>query len=522
MAFQASAWLWLFLPWAMLVVLTLRAYRPTVQVPYIDLWPREDERRDEKRRSWRPPPLAILLLLLAIACAIVALARPASWPTDPRIARLTIVLDRGVTMLMGQRLESARETLIRSLRTLLADDAEITIIDPLSPDTVVSPTSLAEALRRPATSVDIGGRIDAIVTSRRDEPMMLLSDRKYDGIVSVAGDVAVENVGIVAATAANGECWLTLRNDSSISQVQVMLSSIDASQRHTVQLPDAGSTREYRLVCPSAMPLRVRLEIADDFADDNVWWILPERVPARITIDAGAPQWLRRFALSYGNATAANELSREVLITTSNARSPHSLCIAAGMVSLLLPDELLLPDHPLTSNVVLPRRVLAGLPLPPGNWQVLLHVDQTPLLAVDDDACSVWIGFTPEGEITPDYLVLLVNAVGFASGVKCTAGRPEVLGDSWEQIEGIALGELPPGSRAGLYRNGDRYHAVNVRSPDLPASAGSALLDEQLAEMAQQQDSPTTLAPWIWILCLVGITGAVCCVKVGENRFVER
>lgn len=501
MGLATPSWLWLLLPWAALVVITLRAYRKRIAVPYLDLWPRE-EVSEGRRRAWRPPALPIVLLLAALLLAVVALSRPEMSSRTPTIKRITVVLDRGITMLAGDRLRQAAEAAMTALMPLLDTEAQITLIDPLEGEELLGPASLRSAMGRPATAVDLRARI---ARAAGPAPVLIISDQAQG---------AIENVGIVSASARGGECWLRLRNDSSLVRATVQFAADGKAFTTDIDLPARGEERNYVLRCPKEQPLRVELEVVDDLEDDNVWWIMPEVITPRISTGQGLPDWANRFAASYARAKPPGEFSKDVVMSAELVEGSPCVVIGVSEDQIELPPDAVILDHPVLANVVLPVRVRGGAALPAGEWQILVSASGRPLLAANDASRTLWIGFRPDGEITPDYLVLLSNAVEFCGGIVCETAKPAPLDGRWQAVKGPAkTSGAVPGMRAGLYRNGNSYLAVNAPAPRLKSRRQSDISVELLA--VAQRSSRIALSPWLWVCAAALAASAAGAIRKG-------
>ena len=435
MTLSGSAWLWLLVPYAALVLLVLRSYRPKVGVPFLDLWPRELSPQ-RRHHGFRIPPLALWLMLLAILAGILAMARPMKRGESARAIRVSMVVDRGIVMLAGNRLQRARERVLRELPPLLEPDATIEVIDDQGYRQLVGPGGLAKALAGEAGTLDTRDAVNAIVrrlVNESDDPIVLMSEPvagvPAGRVVVATPSGVVRNVGIVSADAVANRVLLRVRNNSDVKQVRCELEGQEGKgeghRETTLDLPAWGQEMQYTLECPKGRPLTIRLDVADDLAVDNVF-----RVPAdpsvKLEMSAGVPPAVGRFVERYQRVrpAGADAMVVHVLASSEGGIPPRSVVVLAGEAegegSVELSDARVLPEHPLFANVRLPRTVLASRQKPPvlsdGIWRILLADQGRPLLASDEVNRRVWIGFDskPWARET-DYPIFWNNLVAFLS-----------------------------------------------------------------------------------------------------------
>lgn len=525
MAWSEPGWLWALVPWSALVVVVLRGYRPHIVVPYLDLWPRDDAPTPHRRR-WRIPPVPVLLILLSVLTSVISLAGP-SLPTSlPRLAHLKIVVDRGLSMLAGDRLAKVSADILRELPAYLEPDASIEVVEADGARQLVGPQGLRAALEQPAQAIAIDESL--AVTLRRLEqedsgPILVISARPAgvsEHILATGKPGRLANVGIVSAAAREGHLLLRLRNDSFLAEVSVVLKGGRRTDRRTLKLPEQGGEREYVLVWPETPPLSVTLDVSDDLAEDNLFWILPERLNPRLDLSPGLPESLERFAASYAAARppAANAPVIHLVSEVASA-APASILVQAGDVPVD-PSSLRMADHPLLSNVRLPDRMLAvQQPLPSGDWQVILSAGTRPLLAVDEPNRRVWVGFSAEGwDREIDYPIFWTNLIEFITPSPGVMATPHRLEASWKRAEG----ELPSsmnGLRAGLYERGGEKIAIHVPAPQ---ALGEVLEDSWEQQLRQQLagQGRRALSPYGWLVAglLAGLAGVWVCVHSKSGR----
>lgn len=516
MTFASPAWLLLLLPWGGLVVLALRAYRPKVLVPFLRLWPKE-ETAPSKRRGWRPPPVSLILILLAALLSILALAGASLGTGQRRLGSCTILVDRGVTMLAGNRFARAAQAALDALKPMLTPDAQIHVVDHTSERHLLGPAQLTiDALGKP-TAADVHEALSARLGNLGEDlpwPVVLISDLPDSGrdVIAVRPTGPVNNVGIASAEANAGICRLRIRNDSDRTSVTIAISDGMPTE---AQLGGRGS--EVTVELPMAQPFaRVALEIEDDLPDDNVRWL--GDLPPAVVSGEGLPAVVARFAKVYSESRRPAADSPKVTLTAKPTDVERCVMVPAEadgeLTSVRWPAEL--PDHVILQQVRLPQRMVVGrTALPAGQWNVLLTHDDKPLLAADDQARRVWVGFLPEAndEAVAEYLVLLTNAVRFCGGGAFEQSIPRVLSGEWERIEPKEQPEVP-GMRAGLYERGDERRAIYVAAPVLTefGADANAGVQKRLAAYADAK-AQKNATPWLITTALLLVIGAIACAR---------
>ncbi|HEX2974224.1 MAG TPA: hypothetical protein VHP11_17955 [Tepidisphaeraceae bacterium] len=501
------AWLMLLAPWAALVALCLREFRPKVVVPFLGLWPAEPP-GESKQRFWRVPPWAVVLLLLSLLLIVVALAQPALRRDRPALQEMTVVVDRGITMLAGGRLRNAAQSLQKACEGLLSPDATIRVeeVGSRADGEVVSAAGLWERLSHPVSAMRVQDELRPIAArvAARGGTVVLLSDMvdPPSGAVRCVPAGRPENVGIVSVTVNQGKCLLTLRNDSSRTNAHVKLAGTgNRAVEQDLQLPARGGTSGYTLDVPSEL-LKVTLAEADDLEDDNVRWLVP-RYSANLVLAAGTPDRVQRFARSYAAGRAARPASRTVRITGwENLPENDAIVIAQGQTRVNLTQNAW-PDHEILRDVRIPKTVLAAdrgamRNATAAGWSVLLGSPEQALLAVDDKHRRVWVGFEPASEQdVPDWLILLTNIADHLAETPHSTSRPRPLGDGWRRLEPGMAAEGEAGTRYGVYQRGETLVAINVAAPVLRECERTDIRSKILAEADAQ--SRVDLAKWLWL-----------------------
>lgn len=500
-------WLILLGPWAGLVILALRQYRPKVLVPYLDLWPREEPRDQQKRRGWRPPAFPVAMLLGAMLAGVLALGRPVWEGRRPTLPKMTIIVDRGVTMLAGGRDQRVADRALGILEPLLAEDSEIRVIDTLGGDRLVSRGQLGQVLHQPATPVDTQTRVRVLVRGQRagGGVTVMLSDHPAvdANVVQIGPENAVRNIGIVRAAVTEKQCLVEVRNDTELTEATVVISGIS----HRVQLPPRGQARQYTLPADGDGMIHVHLDVADDLADDNDWWILPDKLAPKLVVSPAVSPVVKRFAAAY-SATRTKLDGTTVQIVPAN-EAGADYCIIVAPADRIVNVPALRADHLILRNVRLPEQVLAtSASLPVGEWQPILTAGGTVILAADATHRRVWLGMELPEE-SAEQVLLWTNIVDFVGSGPEAKYAPRMLDATWKR-EGEELPAEVNGLRAGVYERVGERVAVCVPAPIFPPVRQNVPAEKRLLAMAQQA-SNVPASPYLWALAtaIVAVAAAM-------------
>ena len=479
MSLLTPVWLLLLVPWLGLVVLSLRGFRPKILVPYLELWPR-DELSPENRRNWRPPSLPVLLLLLAILAVILALSGPLLRSSQPQLRQLTVIMDRGITMLAGNRLAHASTRLREALDPLLAADATIRVVDDAGNVRLVGIREFDAQLAQPARAILTHDRLNDLITRElRDtnQPVILLSDwppaEKNPRFLSVSPTGNIQNIGIVGATFAAGKLQVEIRNDSTNTTCPISLQSASSSLQDTLKLPPQGKTQSFTFTLAGSLPVIIHLDIPDDFQEDNHWKIPPPFASPRISTTATVSPALQRFISAYLQTRPPTADARTISVGTES--SPHAVTLHPCSDPITIaPGVRVTGDHPLLQNVHLPTSLLATLNDLPDGYHILWQIGKRPLLAIDESKRNIWIGFASTAwEDEPDFVIFWTNI-----------------------IQWLDADSPPP-------------MAGNIPAPQFPPAMPQQDISAKLLALASRENQ-LRLAPWGFALAAAFFASALC------------
>jgi len=499
MSFSSPLWLLGLLPWAAAVLLLLIGRLRRVKVPFLQLW-QGPAAKPRDRRFIEPPPLALALAMLAMLLAVLAAARPVIRTWGILGPRITIIVDRSVTMsargIQAPRFQETIDLAAAPIRNAFDNPVELLTIpprDPIRADFSDWP-SLAKAM--PPTAVDSADSLRHLVVQRLAEttgPVIVLSDQPLsiqdDRLIQIPPEAQLQNVGIVRFAAREtpaGQVMVRLRNQSALTRAALRLS-IDSQQLAPVaiDLPGSGE-HDYFLDLPATgRIISVELLADDDLAADNRAYLVREQAWPIVEQRAALPLELQRMIDLYSRLRPASEGSARIAIVASTDALPGSDPAAVLAAATTRPaGQLKVADHPITRSITDWPAVLkdaAGAPAPGDlTWTTLISIDGQPLLAAREQPLrQVWVGFSSQSfPASPDFVIFWTSVFNWlGQGGQAYASHPiaQLPSGWWVPLPPAPpTASYEPGLWPGVYSRGEgvlrAVNAVDVRIPPLPAT----------------------------------------------------
>jgi len=284
------------IPWAALVLWLLLGKRRRVNVPFLELWKGPVSGPTARRRIGMPP-LALTAVLAALLMMIVAAAGPGIGGAGRDAAPVVIVVDRGITMSMGK--PPRFEALLAELRPMVREqfgDAKVQIV------------YVPQGEGGLGTAIDTREMLEPAVREQlelnADSPVIVLSDQHLsqsnERLVQMAPHSGVNNIsiaGIAARISPVGQVMVKVRNQSSAARTALRIENA----RQEVDLPPSGEVRDYFLpIDANAKVIRVEIETGDDFAGDNVAYLVRRGswpiIEARIAVFAELARLIEKYS----------------------------------------------------------------------------------------------------------------------------------------------------------------------------------------------------------------------------------
>ncbi len=432
MTFAAGIWLIGLVPWAALSAWLLWGRPPRLRVPFLDLWRGPVAVRRQSRRALERPPVAIAALLLAMLLAILAAAGPRL--SSSGHGKITVLVDRGLTMSATPGGEARYVTLARSVRERLGS-ARIDVVDLLTGEmhsgAAGDLTALVANWKR--TAIDTRPSIGPAVAQQmapHPGPVIVLTDHPVAmddaRLVAIAPRGRLNNVGISAIAARErpaAQVMVEILNESAAMGTDLTVTSAGGTVTRHIDLPQRGARVRAFVDLPAlGAMVEARLATADDSDADNAAYLAREGAPPRLEARSNVPQALAHFLHVYEKARPANEASRTVAVAARRAdlggepgavwEIPAAQNGAAGAIHV--------ESHPVTELVDWPAIVKSAAltpSAPNGFLPVVTLGGRTAVAVQESPARQVWVGFNSEDFApSPDFVVFWSNVFTWLSG----------------------------------------------------------------------------------------------------------
>jgi hypothetical protein len=465
MGFLAPMWLWGLVAWAGVTAYLLAGQRHRVGVPFLDLW-QGPEGAPKVRRRVTPPPISLVMLIGAMLLMILSAARPVL--RTGKGVNITIVLDRGITMMPAGRMQESADRVDQLLRDSGPVD-RLTVI-PVPGKGSVEFFGEVDWTRFPPVPMDVPSELAATVRrtlSQTTEPIVVVTDRpveQSDRVVQIAPSRIPENVGIVSIAARGREAMVRVRNDSDLSEAKLLVDGVE----RTINLPARGSEADFFVETAATQQLQVRLEIEDDLPVDNAAWLVKVRSWPTIELRTHATPELQRMVETYRQHRPASQASRTVVIGQNEQADVWIEEDAAQRVE----EEPTAAAHPVVQGVdwaQLKDLRKTSREMPAGYSPVLSAGDNAIIGVKHEPRRGVWIGFSSQSlQRTPAYVIFWTNVLDWVGqgGDEWQAHPPRPLASGWRRIEPAASEPmLEAGLWPGVYARGDERVAVHAPAP---------------------------------------------------------
>jgi hypothetical protein len=450
MFFASPIWLALLLPpWAGVAVWLMWSRRgERTDVPFLALWRGGAEDSPREGREFRPPPVALVAALAAALLAIVAAGRPAIVDAAPRAGPMvTIILDRGVTMSVGDRMAEVIEAARPAVGEAFGDGPTNLVEVPDVPDTGPQTHRLAWsqlASHVPPTQEQTAEAVPFAVRralATTDGPVVVLSDHAIaeaagPRVVQIAPAKALQNVAIanfVVREQPRPQAMVTVANDSDRERATLRVRSGErAATERTIDLPrTAGGEVKVFVDLPSldaAATAEIEVEGSgdgggggDDITIDNVAHAKRQRTFPAIEVRAAVPAEVRRVVDAYAKARPAQETSTRIAIVGDGA-VPTDLPVAilsSASASDAVGGAVTVAAHPVSAGVDWADAKAQAAGAPPGEgWRAVVSVAGRPAVAVRETSHrQVWMGFhASDFARTPEFVIFWTNVFDWLAG----------------------------------------------------------------------------------------------------------
>src|SRR5688500_16089804 len=366
MFFASPVWLALLLPpWALVAAWLMWSRRgERTDVPFLALWRGRAEESPREKREFRPPPIAVVAALAATLLAILAAARP-GFETPLDGPHITIILDRGLTMSVGER----RAEVVKAANPEIQQAFGL---GPTSfvavPDGTVDETDRSDwldpARSLPPTQQHTAEAVQVAVTqalAKMHGPVVVLSDQKLaenQRVVQIAPTKRLRNVGIVRFVVRESpepQAMVTVANFSDRERATLRVRSGDRTVvERAIELPRAiGGEASFFVDLPSPQsPATAELQVDDDIALDNVARAKRQRSFPAIEVRSSVPPEVRRVAEAYGKARSPGEGRVRIAISGADqVPGDVPVAIVANSPSDSFAGAVHIAAHPVSARV---------------------------------------------------------------------------------------------------------------------------------------------------------------------------
>lgn len=440
MLFASPIWLALLLPlWGAVAVWLIWSRRgERTDVPFLALWRVGAEESPRAKREFRPPPLALVAALLAALLAILAAGRPLIISAAAAGPPLTIIVDRGITMSVRDRLAEAIEAARpRVLEAFGEGPTDLVIVPDGAAQRVSRLTWPDVAAQAPPTQAQSGEAVRAAVLqtlAKTDGPVVVLSDHAIPAaadprVVQVAPASALQNVAIVnfaVRELPKPQAMVTVANFSGQEKATLRLRSGErVLVERPINLPRAtGGEANFFVDLPALGAAAVaEIEVqgaGDDIAIDNVARAARQRSFPNVEIRAAAPAEVRRIAQAYRKARPAGEASRTIAVVDADTVPDDvPVAIIANASSTHGAGAVQVAAHPVSAGVDWADAQAQAAGAPPGaNWRAVVSIGGHPAVAVRETPLrQVWIGLdAPDFARTPEFVIFWTNVFDWLAG----------------------------------------------------------------------------------------------------------
>jgi hypothetical protein len=448
MSLLSPIWLAGLIPWLAITVWLLWGQRRRVPVPFLPLW-QGPVVGPRARRSIQMPPMAVAMALLAMLLGIAASTLPQISTTGAGDeSAVGMIVDRGISMSAGgpgnRRFRQAADNAWSLFETHFRNaPVDLTII----PGQRFGRTTLRECREKInaliPTGVDTHSAVQAAVMARLAEskgPVLVISDQPLpivsDRLIEIAPQMMVDDVGIAGIAACErplSQVMVRIRNQSLLTDAQLIVTSNGQSVHRRIQLPKQGSEQDYFVdMNQLGLVVSAALDVRDDQAADKRAWLVREGSSPHIESQLPIPPELQRMIDVYQRARPATAGSSGLAVVGQLSQVPTDApaVIIAPPNGATSTGPATVIRHPITDHVRwerLPASIQTAGEAPAGWTPLVLLGRQVLVAARPQPPRQVWIGFDAPGwASTPDYVVFWTNVFDWAgrSGGESFLGYP--------------------------------------------------------------------------------------------------
>lgn len=492
MTFLTPIWLLALLPWTALVAWSLTRRRRTVAVPFVNFWP--VGAAPSKRHGPQRPPVAVILLLASLLSAILA-AGGLSWRGGPeKRASVTLIVDRGATMSVGDRITP---TLADVRGALTERGFSVRVL------AVPAPATTSGVAIAPC-AVDTSQMLNAAIAVERRErpaiPVVVVTDQALSAtweadsrVVRVAPSIrppariAITLMAAEPVGASGGQVMLRLRNEGiTESETPLTLTSGGRTTDRSIRVPPAGEARDVFVDLP-LIGETIEARLGGGLLGERAYLSRRSAWPRVEVVGGAVPPDVARAVAAYGRARPASDGSARVTVASGGqvpvGHDGPAVMVGAGDVIDVAAGTPQVVFDALTTDIDWDALVGGGVAIhgrPPAGFASLVTKGDVTILAATptgDAPRRAWVGLsTATSAQGAEWVMMwtrLFDVLGAGGPTRYEAAPPVALGNGWRSTGG----DVPAGTEVGLwpgvYRHDDG-RALAVNAPDVTPTGGLA------------------------------------------------
>lgn len=494
MFFVSPIWLIGLVPWGALVVWVLLGRLEKAGVPFLGLWQAQNPNARRPRRYLERPPSAVAAMLLAILLGILAAAGPGIQFGQIESPRVTIIVDRGLTM----SATAGRETRFAAAAEMVQEALPNATVELLAvpEEQTAGGDWLARARKMNRTAVVDPVAVELVcrrALAESGDLVVVLSDGELNlhdpRLIQVAPESSLSNVGIeslaVRAEPA-AQAMVRVFNQSRLTSAELIVGADGKTVwSQQVDLPDEGQSKDYFVDLNSSPGVvDAQLHCADEMDLNHRAWVVRRSAWPSVEARSALPPELARMIEVYGRDRPATAQSVKIAVIGASGRIPGDMPTAIvvdsqnGSRRLAENDAIVVADGPLKIAGVDWSKVLAeaSVSRPAGtDWRPIVSAGSVAVVAVRNDPVKqVWIGInSADFAKRADYVVFWSEIFQWlgGGGPAYESDGVELLAGRWTRVEPDESA-TEPGLLAGLYRSPEgSLRGVNASCPKLPEAA---------------------------------------------------
>ncbi len=525
MILTTPIWLWLLVPWGMLVLWVLVVRKNYAPVSTTQFWDINEPTRSPAR-GFKRPPIGLVFLLLGMLAAIFA-AAGLTLGNPSSAKRFTLIIDRNIGSMTT--LQKEMGAILEQVRNIAGESAMIDLVT--VPDRGMEEVPVVDCRSRisqlKSTAIDTSTAINQIISSelsRNDHPVYIVTSQSVliqnPRLHLLAPNIELQNVGIEKFTVTPGDnpqALVRVRNHSNATQTVLQVD--DVMQR--IDLPGKSGMRDYVVDLKKlSSTSSARLLNEDDIPADNAAYLSRRGIWPKLVGQKGLPDGIERMIEVYTRKRPPEDDAVKVYVATSLSDVPE------GAAALILPTGIQPAGAKLEFD--LNEKLATGVnwdavlknaqvsPAPTEGWSAVLSVDGRPIISRRElPRRQIWVGIdNPRWPLRTDYVIFFSDVFDYLGATSRAYSSEEARepGVRWSRMGNPDLPELE--AAPGLYRTPEGVIAMNmaVFQQERPAEAQRPEITAQESKIAYNLVRPMMFGAMLFVLM-----GAFCLTRTRDR-----